>query len=353
MNIYVPSVTWKMQEARKEERVGYWLLTLNAMIFVMVILGGITRLTDSGLSIMEWAPILGTLPPFSHSEWQRLFDLYQTTLQFHQINADMNLEGFKDIFWWEYAHRLWGRIMGLVFILPVLYFTFKGYLNRNLIKRLGFILCLGMVQGFIGWIMVASGFGDRTEVSQYRLALHLALALLLYAVIFWQALNLLFSHYDQAVPSLHRHGGVALLLIAFEIVVGAFVAGLNGGLIYNNFPMMGEGWLAPDIFILSPWWINFFENPIAAQFLHRLCAGFVAIAVISLTIRVRKSDLPSYIKRRFYLVPLMLAIQAFLGISTLILAVPIVLAVAHQAGALLLLTAMLFALHALRQPRIN
>ena len=325
----------------------YWLLTVNAMIFVMILLGSITRLTGSGLSIMEWAPLLGTFPPLSREEWERLFKLYQQTLQFREVNFAMSLEGFRQIFWWEYLHRLWGRLIGLVFFLPLFFFIIKGHLQKKTIYQLTIIFALGMLQGAIGWIMVASGFDHRTEVSQYRLALHLGMALILYGLILWIALDFLFPEKEKS--KLRIHGCVALGLISLEIIIGAFVAGLNAGLIDNNFPFMGDTLVAPDLFTLRPWWLNPFENPVMAQFLHRVMAGCVAIAVITLTIRVRRSNLSPHIKRRFYFVPCMLALQAVLGISTLILAVPLPLAIAHQAGAVLLLSAALFALHAVRK----
>lgn len=341
-------VTLRIAEIETSRRLmGWWLLAVGAMILLMVLLGGVTRLTQSGLSIMEWAPLLGTLPPLSEKEWQRLFALYQTTLQFHQNNPSMDIASFRDIFWWEYAHRLWGRLIGLAFLLPFLYFAIRGYVNRALVGRFALLFAAGALQGLIGWYMVASGFEERVEVSQYRLALHLGMALLIYAMIVWSALDLLFP--KRVTHSLRLHGAIALGVIVFEIIVGAFVAGLHGGLVYNNFPFMGDHLLAPDILALSPWWKNFLDNPVAVQFLHRLSAGFVAIAVISLTVRVRNSQLPRPIKNRFYLLPLALALQAFLGIATLMLAVPLPLAIAHQAGACLILSLTLFALHGIRK----
>ena len=338
-----------------DRAVGRWLLVLSAMVLGQVSLGAITRLTDSGLSIMEWRPILGAIPPLNDAEWHRVFDIYRQIAEYKLVNADMTLDGFKAIFWWEYLHRLWGRLIGVAFLLPFLWFWMRGYLRNGRARRLIGIFFLGGLQGIMGWIMVRSGFADRTDVSQYRLVAHLILALLIYGMLLWQALNLLrpAEHNVAAAlrETLRRHGIVMTALIVLEIAIGGFVAGLHGGLIYNNFPMMGEHWIASDLFFQQPWWINFTENPATAQFLHRLMSGFVAIALVSLVVRARRSDLPQGLKRRFYYLPLGLLLQAMLGIATLMLVVPLPLAVAHQAGAFLLFTLGLYALHGLKTRR--
>ena len=338
-----------------DRAVGRWLLVLSAMVLGQVSLGAITRLTDSGLSIMEWKPILGAIPPLTDAEWHRVFDIYRQIAEYKVINPDMTLDGFKAIFWWEYLHRLWGRLIGVAFLVPFLWFWVRGYLRGGRARRLAGIFVLGGLQGVMGWIMVRSGFADRTDVSQYRLVAHLILALLIYGMLLWQALNLLQPAEHNAAPALRealrRHGIVMTALIVLEIAIGGFVAGLHGGLIYNNFPMMGEHWIAADLFQLSPWWINFTENPATAQFLHRLMSGFIAIALVSLVVRGRRADLPQGLKRRFYYLPLGLLLQAMLGIATLMLVVPLPLAVAHQAGAFLLFTLGLYALHGLKTRR--
>ncbi len=338
-----------------DRAVGRWLLVLSAMVLGQVSLGAITRLTDSGLSIMEWKPILGAVPPLSDSEWHRVFDIYRQIAEYKVVNPDMTLEGFKAIFWWEYLHRLWGRLIGVAFLVPFLWFWARGYLRNGRARRLAGIFVLGGLQGVMGWIMVRSGFADRTDVSQYRLVAHLILALLIYGMLLWQALNLLQPAEQEVAPALRetlrRHGIIMTALVVLEIAIGGFVAGLHGGLIYNNFPMMGEHWIAADLFHLSPWWINFTENPATAQFLHRLMSGFVAIALVSLVVRGRRSNLPQGLKRRFYYLPLGLLLQAMLGIATLMLVVPLPLAVAHQAGAFLLFTLGLYTLHGLKTRR--
>ena len=329
--------------------VGLWLLGLSGMVLVQVMLGAITRLTDSGLSIMEWSPIMGAIPPLSEAEWHRVFALYQQIAEYKLVNAGMALDEFKSIFWWEYFHRLWGRLIGVSFALPFLWFWLRGHL-RGRAGRLLAIFALGGLQGLMGWIMVASGFADRTDVSQYRLVAHLLLALAIYAALLWSALDLLApAHASRDHRTLRRHGWIMMAVITLEIAIGGFVAGLDGGLIYNNFPMMGEHWIAPDLFFQSPWWVNFFENPATAQFLHRLTAGFVAIALISLVVRARRTALDGAQKRRFYYLPFGLLGQAMLGIATLMLVVPLPLAVAHQAGAFILFSLGLYALHGVRR----
>lgn len=341
--------------ASADRAVGRWLLALSGMVLVQVVLGAVTRLTDSGLSIMEWKPIMGAIPPLNDAEWQRMFDIYRGIAEYRIVNAGMALEEFKAIFWWEYLHRLWGRLIGVAFLLPFLWFWARGQLRGNRARRVFAIFILGGLQGAMGWVMVMSGFADRTDVSQYRLVAHLMLALLIYGLLLWQALNLLQPAAPELPEALRdrlwRHGLIMTALITLEIAIGGFVAGLDGGLIYNNFPMMGEHWIATDLFRLSPWWSNFFENPATAQFLHRLMSGFVAVALISLTVRGRRADLPAALKRRFYYLPFGLLLQAALGIATLMLVVPLPLAVAHQAGAFLLVTFSLYVMHGLKARR--
>ena len=341
--------------ALAERAVGTWLLALAGMVLVQVMLGAITRLTGSGLSIMEWRPIMGAIPPLNDAEWQRVFGLYQQIAEYKLVNAGMNLDEFKSIFWWEYVHRLWGRLIGVVFLVPFLWFWLRGHLRGRWVARLIAIFALGGLQGLMGWIMVASGFADRTDVSQYRLVLHLLLALAIYAALLWCALDALYPARAQMDSSVHRtlrrHGWIMMAIITLEIALGGFVAGLHGGLVYNNFPMMGEHWIAPDLLSHSPWWMNFFENPVMAQFMHRLVAGIVAIVLIWLVVRAYRADLARYVKLRFYYLPFGLLGQAMLGIATLMLVVPLPLAVAHQAGAFILFTLGLYAMHGLRRTR--
>jgi len=339
--------------SRRDQRVGTWLLLVCFMIFGQVVIGGITRLTGSGLSIMEWKPIMGLLPPLTDDAWQKTFDLYQQTAQYKHINAGMDLAGFKGIFFWEYVHRLWARLIGFVFLLPFLWFLAKGQIRRDWRGRLVFMFVLGGLQGLMGWIMVASGFEDRTSVSQYRLVAHLDLALLIYGYIFWSALDLLQPELigGHRISSLRRLGWIMLACIALEITIGGFVAGLHGGLIYNDFPMMGGHLVPDDLLYQQPWWINFLERPGSAQFLHRVVALLAFCAVAGFVYRLAISELPQRLKARGIYLILAVLVQISLGITTLVLVVPVNVAVTHQAGAIILFTLALFALHGLKRVR--
>jgi len=327
--------------------VGYWLLIMCAMVLVMVILGGVTRLTHSGLSIVIWEPITGWLPPLTIDEWQDLFMLYKETPEFKMINYGMSLDDFKSIFWLEYFHRLWGRIIGLAFLLPFFYFLLRGWISRSLASKLIFIFMLGMAQGVLGWFMVQSGLSDRPDVSQYRLTAHLAVAIILYAYLFWIALGEL---YDQTMeksiisPNLRRLAVANFLWLFFTMLAGGLVAGLDAGFTYNTFPLM-DGKLIPDgLFENSPVYINFFENIITVQFAHRLMAIVSVILVASLWWQARKEIASILDLWPFHVLITIVILQFFLGVATLLLVVPIHLAAGHQLGAFLSLTACLWAL---------
>ena len=327
--------------------VGYWLLIMCAMVLVMVILGGVTRLTHSGLSMVVWEPITGWLPPLTIDEWQDLFMLYKETPEFKMINYGMSLDDFKSIFWLEYFHRLWGRIIGLAFLLPFFYFLLRGWISRSLASKLIFIFMLGMAQGVLGWFMVQSGLSDRPDVSQYRLTAHLAVAIILYAYLFWIALGEL---YDQTMeksiisPNLRRLAVANFLWLFFTMLAGGLVAGLDAGFTYNTFPLM-DGKLIPDgLFENSPVYINFFENIITVQFAHRLMAIVSVILVASLWWQARKEIASILDLWPFHVLITIVILQFFLGVATLLLVVPIHLAAGHQLGAFLSLTACLWAL---------
>ncbi|MEQ8355856.1 MAG: COX15/CtaA family protein [Kiloniellaceae bacterium] len=332
--------------------VGFWLLICCAMVLAMAVIGAITRLSESGLSIMEWAPFSGILPPLSQAEWQRLFDLYRQIPEYQQINAGMSLEEFKTIFWWEYVHRLWGRLIGLVFALPLAWFWLRGHIDRPLGKKLLLALALGGAQGLLGWFMVASGFAERTDVSQYRLTAHLALALIIYTYLFWLALGVLWPRpersHDVAVTGLRRALSGMLALVAVTIVSGGFVAGLNAGLTYNTFPLM-DGEIIPRGYgDLSPWIANLFENIAAVQFNHRLLAVATVILALGLWLWSLSRDISPAAQGGFAALAILALIQLALGVTTLLLAVPIALGALHQAGAILVLTATLWTLYHLR-----
>ncbi len=344
--------------ARQDARVlGVWLLACAAMIFCMAVIGAITRLTESGLSIMEWAPFSGALPPLSEAEWQRLFALYQQIPEYLQENAGMSLAEFKTIFWWEWIHRLWGRLIGLVFAMPFIWFLLRRRIERPLVPHLAALLALGALQGGLGWYMVASGFADRTDVSQYRLVAHLALAVGVYAYVLWIALRLLDRETapspDPRSTRLRRWLIGLAGLIAVTMASGGFVAGLNAGLIYNTFPLM-DGRLVPaDYAHVEPWVLNLFESVAAVQFNHRLLAVATLALATGLWLFACPLALTSAARRALNLVLAAAWLQFGLGLATLLLVVPVWLGALHQAGALLLFSLVLWSLHRLRPARIE
>ncbi len=321
------------------------------MIFVMVVLGGITRLTQSGLSITEWQPVTGILPPLSQAEWQDEFAKYQEIPQFKLLHSWMSLGDFKIIFFWEWLHRLWGRLIGFAFALPLLWFALRRRVRPGLMPKLVGILLLGGAQGALGWFMVESGLADRIEVSQYRLVAHLALAVLIYAAILRVALGLLWPVAPLAAPraaSLRRAVGALACLVFLTMLAGGFTAGLNAGLTYNTFPLMDGRFVPAGYGQLVPWWRNWFENVAAVQFDHRLLAETTVAAIVALWLWSRRLSLTASARRTLDLLLAAALLQLGLGVSTLLLVVPTPLGVAHQAGALLLFTAALVAHHALR-----
>jgi cytochrome c oxidase assembly protein subunit 15 len=327
-----------------DRAVGLWLLACCAMIFVMVIIGGITRLTESGLSITEWRPVSGIMPPLSAADWEREFTLYQRIPEYQQLNRGMTMEEFKSIFWWEYIHRLWGRLIGVVFAAGFLVLILRRQIRWSLAPHLVVMFMLGGLQGALGWFMVQSGLSGRTDVSQYRLAAHFLAALAIYSYMFWIALTLLRPAPAGCTgrrlrPHLLTIAGVLILTLAF----GALVAGLNGGLVYNSFPLMG-GALVPGDAFQSAW--SAFEDPVTAQFIHRWLAMTVVALVLALWLR--RLGLSPAAARPIDGLAAMALLQAGLGIGTLLLQVPIPLAAAHQAGAVVLWTLALWSLHATR-----
>jgi cytochrome c oxidase assembly protein subunit 15 len=331
---------------RRRRMVATWLFVVAAMIFGMVVLGGATRLTGSGLSIMEWAPLSGALPPLSEAEWQRLFGLYRQIPQYELVNSGFALADFKRIFWLEWAHRLWGRLLGVAFLLPLVVFAARGMIGRRMLPRLALLFVLGGLQGAVGWFMVASGFlPDSTAVAPTRLVLHLGLALTLYASVLWLALDLWSAGpTTNDAPRLRAMAGLCVGLVGLTIVAGGFVAGLHAGLTYNTFPLM-DGRLVPEGYAqLSPLARNLIENVAAVQFDHRVLATLTLLA----------ATLTAFVGRRsgagFAALGAVVVMQYALGVATLLNMVPVPLAVAHQAGAVLLLTASLAALHAVRRP---
>jgi cytochrome c oxidase assembly protein subunit 15 len=331
--------------------IAVWLLGCAAMIFLMVVLGGVTRLTESGLSITEWQPITGILPPLNDAAWQAEFAKYRAIPQFQLMHSWMSLADFKTIFFWEWLHRLWGRLIGVAFAAPFLWFLLRDRIPSGLIPRLVGILVLGGLQGVLGWVMVKSGLVDRVEVSQYRLVAHLGLAIVIYAAILWTVLDLLWPRPPRALPAalLPRAAAAIVGLVFLTLLAGGFVAGLNAGLTYNTFPLM-DGALVPEgYWQRQPWWLNFFENVAAVQFDHRLLALASLAAIVALWLAGRGHALAWRARRALDALLAMALLQVALGVATLLLVVPLPLAAAHQAGAVLLFTVALAACHALRQ----
>jgi len=315
--------------------VGIWLLAVAGLIVAMLAVGGLTRLTGSGLSITQWLPIMGALPPMSDAAWQDAFAKYQQIPQYRLENAAMALDGFKAIFWWEWTHRLLGRLIGFAFIVPFAWFAWRGAIRRAQWPRMLVLFALGGLQGFVGWWMVESGLETRVAVSQYRLATHLGVAVILLGAILWTALEYLRPKASGAPAKQARWALGFVGLVYLQMLLGALVAGLHAGLIYNSWPSM-DGRLFPEHpFFHSPWWINFFENPGLVQFDHRIGAYLVTAAAVALWWRAR--GLSGLAKRSANAVLHVTLLQVVLGIATLLLQVPITLAALHQVVAALLL----------------
>jgi heme a synthase len=325
--------------ARHVRAIRLWLLAIAALIVAMVLVGGATRLTESGLAIVEWQPVTGTLPPLSAAQWQSEFDKYRATPQYRHLNAGMSLDDFRVIYWWEWAHRLLGRVIGAAFLLPFLFFLWRGWMTPQLRTRLWAIFALGALQGAVGWWMVASGLVNRVEVSQYRLATHLVLACAIFAAIVW-TLQSLVERPTAAAPARLRWSAAGLLgLVLVQIYLGALVAGLRAGYVYNTWPLI-DGTFVPgagSLFASAPPWRNLFENPLTVQVDHRMVAyALWVFAVLHFLDVARSRSGPALIGA------LALAgavtIQAALGIVTLIYVAPLALALAHQGMAMAVLT---------------
>ena len=340
-------------DARARKQLAAWLLTCCAMVFAMVVVGGVTRLTHSGLSIVEWQPIVGTVPPLTQADWEEAFAAYRQTPEYEQVNRGMSLDAFKGIFWWEYAHRLLGRLIGLVFLAPLVFFAWRKRLPAGLAPRLAAILALGGLQGGVGWWMVSSGLIDNPRVSHVRLAIHLGLAFAIFAGLFWTALDLLDPYRARPADSrtlrLARAAGALCGLVFLMVLSGGLVAGTRAGYAYNTFPLMNGRLFPPEYWMLQPWWDNLLHNMAAVQFNHRLIAWSLLFAIPALWLACRRAPLPQQARTACSLLLAMLGVQVALGIATLLHRVPLVLAVSHQAGALLLFALALWTAHALQR----
>lgn len=340
-----PSTASPSQRSARPLAISRWLIVVAYLVFLMVVVGGITRLTESGLSMTRWEPVSGAVPPLNAEQWQAEFDAYRATPEYQQINSGMTIKEFKDIFFWEYVHRQLGRLIGLAFALPLLWFAWKRAIPKGYGWRLGGLLALGGLQGAIGWWMVASGLVDRPEVSHIRLAVHLLTALLIFGCLIWTALDLgQLARDPGARPARVPTLAIWLLsLLALQFMFGAYVAGLEAGYAFNSWPLMGDEIFPAGTPLLSPFIVNLVDNPIVVQFIHRWLAFVVAAVAIALAFAAWKRGLPIPAAA----VAIAVGVQILLGIATLLSGVEIAVAVAHQAMAAVLLAAILLASHRL------
>ena len=317
-------------------RISIWLFIISFMVVAMIFIGGATRLTGSGLSMVEWRPLLGFLPPLTELEWMRIFELYKLSPEFIQINSWMSLSDFKFIFFWEYFHRVWGRLIGLFFLIPLIYFIYVKRLSGVILFRTTIIFSLICIQGIIGWWMVKSGLNEIPTVSQYRLSIHLSMAFIILGLSFWTAMDL----YEGPVKKINFIDKIPIIFISLTIIAGTFVSGMDAGLVYNSFPYMGET-IVPieygSLGIIDP-----FENPVSAQFHHRLLATLTLVIIILYFINY---ILKNEINRRIILLSIAILCQFIIGVFTLLYSVPIVLGVIHQLGGVILFLSSLWLLH--------
>ncbi|PZP57411.1 MAG: heme A synthase [Micavibrio aeruginosavorus] len=342
----------------QNKKIGIWLLSVALMVMIMTLIGAITRLTESGLSITEWKPITGAIPPIGEAAWAAEFDKYKATPEFAQKHFWMTVQDFKQIYFWEWLHRFWGRLIGIAYAGPLIFFFMRGYIQTksDRLKLFGLFI-LGGMQGALGWFMVKSGLVDEPSVSHYRLAAHLALALLLYSLLFLQGMA--FIRRDKAPLALPRascalqiHGIISLALVCLTILWGAFTAGLDAGMIYNTFPKMGAGLVPPDMWAHFPKWLNLFENHASVQFMHRLLAVLTGLVVLAYAAHGFKFD-----RKHFGFIGIWVCVQIILGIGTLMMfggenqKAAIHIAATHQFGAVMLLTITLLTLYRIKLSR--
>jgi len=343
-----------VEHLSRDRQVATWLVFCAAVVFGMILLGGVTRLTHSGLSMVEWKPLMGAVPPLSEQAWQETFDKYRQYPEYRKVNRGMNLAEFKSIFLFEYLHRLLGRLIGVLFLLPLLYFGWRGYLRQGLTPKLVVLFLLGGCQGLLGWYMVKSGLVDNPRVSQYRLTAHLGLAVAIYGYMLWLAFDLLFrpaAAGQGAVAAGPRPGArfsrALVALVYLMILSGGLVAGTRAGFAYSTWPLMGHSFIPRGLYAGTPAWLDAFEDITTVQFNHRMFAYLLVVVIVAFAVWVRRRNPGGRARLAVVLLLLALAAQVTLGISTLVLHVPLALAAAHQGGAMLLFAATLFASHVL------
>ena len=333
-------------QGQHDRQIAYWLFFCAAVIFGMILLGGVTRLTSSGLSMVDWKPIMGVIPPMTQTDWQEMFLKYQQFPEYQKINVGMSLEDFKPIFMYEYLHRVLGRLIGVIFIVPFLFFYFSRRIKTGLTPKLVIMLIGGGCQGLLGWYMVKSGLVDNPHVSQYRLTAHLGAAVLIYGFILWTAFGLVLTARAQPVE-LQRFSMGLSALIYLMILSGGLVAGTHAGNAYSTWPLMGDSFVPAGLYAMTPAWLSAFEDITTIQFNHRMFAYLIVALVVAFAIRAFRFGIVGRLKVGIFCLIGLLGMQVTLGISTLIFYVPIPVAAAHQVGAVALLTASLFISHCL------
>ena len=332
---------------RDNKKVIYWLFTGCILIFIMVVVGGITRLTHSGLSIPDYKLITGTIPPINQQQWQEAFDLYKQYPEYQKLNSKISLTEFKGIFFWEWLHRLIGRSIGIVFIIPFIYFLFTRQLKKSTIKKTLILLFLGGFQGFLGWYMVKSGLIDKPDVSHYRLAAHLTTAFVTFSFTLWLALDLIFPIKKVINKTFRNLIRISLIILFIQIIYGAFVAGLDAGFIHNHWPMMSEGKFMHETVLIekTPTYKNFIEGRSGVQFVHRILAFIVVFLVLIIYLKGKKIAISKQQLIGLNSLIILVGFQSILGVLTILLQVPLWLGIAHQIGAFFLLSSMTFTLH--------
>jgi heme a synthase len=341
-----------MQTAQANKGVVAWLLSGCFLIFLMVIIGGITRLTNSGLSMVEWSLIMGAIPPLSEEAWLVAFEKYKQFPEFQKLHYHFRLEDFKSIFFWEYLHRMIGRFIGIVFIVPFLYFWKSGRISKSLMPKLLIIFAMGAFQGFLGWYMVKSGLVDKPYVSHYRLAIHLMAAFATFGFTLWVAFGEYYKNKQEqrqaGTSAIYKLGLGFLILLTVQVIYGAFVAGLKAGYVYNTFPKMGSRWIAEGVTAMEPFYLNFLEGLAGVQFIHRYIAYALLILAVVIWVKSRKIQLSKAQQNASRFLLGIVLIQATLGVFTLLFKVPVSLGVLHQAGAFILLSCNLFFLYQMK-----